>query len=100
MSAEDSQGLSNPKFLNCQEVLSVGLTGLVEGKFLGQFLSSDSDWERIFAWIRDSDFSDFDGVIGQKEVNDVFGSFANSVEFKHFSIIFQELLLGGHSSTS
>ena len=49
VSAEDSQGLSNPKFLNCQEVLSVGLTGLVEGKFLGQFLSSDSDWERIFA---------------------------------------------------
>ena len=47
--AKDSEGLPDPEFFHCQEILGIGLAGLVEGELFGQLLPSDGDWERVFA---------------------------------------------------
>ncbi len=48
VSAEDVKIPANLELFSCKEVFSVGLAWLVEGEFLGKFLSFEGDWERVF----------------------------------------------------
>lgn len=76
-----------------------GLAGLVYGQFFGELLSLNKKGEGISAGVGSFNFSDFHGVISEVVVDDV-GDLALAEELEDLSIVLQELLLRGDSSSS
>lgn len=93
LSSEDWQILPDEELLGFQEVLSISLSGLVEGKLPGEFLPFEGDREGISAWIGQTGLPDLDSVICQEVMDDIRCPLEFRKEFQHFSVVLQELLL-------
>jgi len=72
------------------------LAWLVHIESVWKFLSSQKEGEGVTSIIWAVGLSDFDGIIGQVVVEDVWQVLADSEESEHLSILVQELLLGGN----
>jgi len=76
------------------------LAWLVHTEGLRQFLSSQVDREGVSAVVGEVDLPDLDGVISQEVVPDVLQVLAQHEESQHFSVVVEELLLGGNLATA
>lgn len=94
------------------------LTRLVQIEPLWKFLAFQEHWERIFAIIREIHFPNFNSVIREEVVNDIWcvssggviSENLSRIEFVrklsvetskvYFAIIFEELFLRSHSTSS
>lgn len=92
--------MTDKKLLGFQEILCISLSWLVESKLTRKFLSSEGNWERIFAWVWKWDLTNFNSVIRKEVMNDVCGTFESGIEFKDFSVILQELFFRVNFTTT
>jgi len=98
-STENIQLLIKLDVSRLSEILSVCLSWLIECELLRQFLTTEHEWEWISATVLEIDFSDLQGVISEVVMKNV-RNIGENIEFQDFSIIFKELLLRWHSSTT
>lgn len=92
--AEDVQVAAHAQLLSLEEVLGVGLPGLVEGEVLGELLPAEGDREGIFSGVGEGDFPDLYGVVGEEVVDDEGRALEAGVELEHLAVVLEELLLG------
>ena len=71
MSAVDLKALSIDDILGDDEIFSVGLTWLIEGKLSGELLSLEHDWEWVSSRVLEVNFPDFDRIVSKEVVHDV-----------------------------
>lgn len=76
------------------------LAGLIDGKSLWQFLSSQVYREWVSSVVWEMNLSDLDSIISQEVVPDELKVLAWGEESKHFSIIIQELFNLSNSSST
>jgi hypothetical protein len=98
-STENIQLLIKLDVSRLSEILCVCLSWLIECELLRQFLTTEHEWEWISAAVLEIDFSDLQGVISEVVMKNV-RNIGENIEFQDFSIIFKELLLRWHSSTT
>lgn len=94
------QVAADAQLLSLEEVLGVGLAWLVEREVLGEFLPAEGDREWVLARVRQCDFSDLDGVIGEEVVDDEGRALEPRVELEHLPVVLEELLLGVDLTTT
>lgn len=87
LSAEHLQRSSNSQLLSFQEVLSIGLSRLIQSKLSRQFLSPECYWKWVFSWIRLTHLSHFDSVICQEVMDDKGSCLKRGKEFQNLSVI-------------
>ena len=76
------------------------LSWLIDIESLGQLLSSEINREGVSSVIWEMAFSDLNGIVSQEVVPHELEVLADGEESQHLSVVVQELLLGGNSSSS
>ena len=76
------------------------LSWLIHVESLWQLLSSEINGERVSAVIWEMAFSDLDGIVSQEVVPHELEVFTDGEESQDLSVVVQELLLRGNSSSS
>ena len=80
-SSKNVDWFSDFNLSSCNKIFSVSLTWLIQGELSWKFLSFESYWKGIFSWVWCWNFTDFDCIVSEEIMNNVFFSFECTEEF-------------------